>query len=293
MQLDCLEKIDIKHKEAIESIRLKYGVDTNAMSFYSCYIWQNYFKHKLYLTEDMYAVTYNLCGENAWYFPVGSDVKKKEFIEKCLQYKELSFHKLRSEDKEFLEKYFPDKFIFEESPDDSEYICNIKEVVNLEGHKFHRLRNMCNSLMNNYGLTVEPLNDDNISEAKEIVAIWGKDKNKRTVLNTIGNEVDCFILDNYKELDISGIILRVGDKGRAVIGGYRLTDDTFDPAICKAIGDIKYIGYVVFVEMMKYVENDYTYMNLEEDLGLYGLKLLKRGMRPCRMNYLWQAKYVG
>lgn len=292
MQLNCLEKIDIKHKSAIESIRLKYGVDTNAMSFYSCYIWQNYFKHKLYLIEDMYAVTYNLCGENAWYFPVGEPSKKIEFINNLINENQISFHKLNDNDKCFLEANFPGKFIFIECQDDSEYIYDTKEICDRKGRKFSELRFKYNHPTKMYDVRVEPISESVLPSVFEIIKSWGEGKAVNGEAKTIGNETDINVLRKHKELDLRGIVIWIDGRLVSVSAGYPLSSTMFDFSICKTVSDIKYLGYVTTVEAIKNIANDYQYVNLEEDLGISGLRTMKNIMGPCRKLRLWKADLV-
>lgn len=49
------------------------------------------------------------------------------------------------------------------------------------------------------------------------------------------------------------------------------------------------MGYAAFVEMMKYLADRYTYINLEEDMGIAGLHIMKENMGPIRRNTLWKA----
>lgn len=292
MRLDCLEKIDIKHKIPMESIRLKYGVDTNAMSFYSCYIWQNYFKHQLYMTDDMYVVTYGLKGDNAWYFPVGESSEKLEFINKIINKKDTSFHKLNDNDKCFLEVNFPDKFVFTECHGDSEYICDISETCAMKGNRFSKLRSKYNNVVKQYKIKIEPISERVLPMAFEVIKSWGSNKSSSGTMGIIGNEVDIDTLKKYNELELKGIIIWLNDRIVSVVAGYQLMPNMIDIAICKSLKDIKYMGYVSFVELMRYLSEKYQYANLEEDLGIPGLRIMKNNMGTCRKLTLWEAACI-
>lgn len=284
-----LVNIEFKHKEKIEAIRLNAGVSTNAMSFYSCYIWKEIFGHKLYISNDMYAVTYKLKGENAWYFPVGREQAKKAFLDELICTDNLSLHKFNDDDKQFLEKYYPDRFLITECPEDSEYIYNINDVCIMTGSKYSKLRQKYKPLIKKYNFSIEQLRKENIHKSVAVIEEWSADKTAKGLANTVGDEIDLHVLEKYDLLDLEGILVKIGNEAYAIAAGYKLTEDTFDLAICKARSSIKYMGYAAFVEMMKYLADRYTYMNLEEDMGITGLHIMKENMGPIKRNRLWKA----
>ena len=93
-------------------------------------------------------------GRKGYTFPIGTGS-----LEKALQaLKEdakkrrepLYFCLLTEEQKQMLEEVFPDTFVFESNPGDSDYIYSQEELANLAGKAFHKKKNHFSKFVRTY-----------------------------------------------------------------------------------------------------------------------------------------------
>ena len=90
-----------------------------------------------------------------------------------------------------------------------------------------------------------------------------------------------FVFDHWERFGAIGGALYVDDKMTAFTYGVPINGNTFD--LCVEKGDIAYKGIYTVVrhEFMQQIPEQYTYINLEEDMGLPGLRRAKSSYHPA------------
>lgn len=279
--------------ERMESIRLKTNDEANAKTFHSGYIWAEPMNIKVHLEDGLYAMKNNIHGETAWNFPVGEEKAKIAFLNELVHIKGLKLLKLTKEDVGFVEKHYPYMFNIEEAMDDSEYVYDSYEHTKMEGKAFANLRRTMNKFHREHEVKTVMLTMDNMQMAIEVMQAWGKGHEGRGELDTSGTEIDGFLTDHYEELCMVGTLTYVDDVPSAVVMGYHITENTCDIAEIKVMPCIVNIGYIAVEEFMNAFNNKYRYFNIEEDMGIEGLREYKRRLKPCRMVTLYNAYLKG
>lgn len=281
---------DVSIKDQMESIRIKsHNEYVNAKTFISGYMWGKPMGIKIHLEEDMYAVKNHRHGAKTWNFPVGEENQKIGFIRELIQINGLKLRLLTENDVNFLCEHFPELFTFEISEDESEYIYDSAEHANMAGGRFNSLRNRINKFNRQHTTKSVPLTKGDLPKAEKIMAIWEAVHGSRGELDMTGVEADKFIIKNYEELGLIGTLTYVDKRPAAVTIGYPIASDMCDVAEEKFIPTIDDIGYIAFEEFMKQYKSEYRYFNLEEDMGIQGLREQKKHLKPCRMNTFWNA----
>ena len=93
------------------------------------------------------------------------------------------------------------------------------------------------------------------------------------------NAVD-IALDHFKELELTGGLIRIDGVVKAFTIGERLTDDTFVTHIEKADYEVRGLYPMINQQFAIHALKDYTYVNREEDLGVEGLRKAKLSYQP-------------
>ena len=227
--------------------------------------------------------------ENAWIFPCGSDEAKRRFITECLSKNHALFYYVREEDKTFLEENFLGRFQITPQDDFDEYIYSLKEQTEIKGDKFHRIRNRINKLSKEHDLRTEILNDDNLSDAISVIENWARDKEIVGNLGTRGDEVDEDALKMHKELKITGVIIYDGTKPISVAAGFYMSEDIYDVFLCKGAERIPGLFYHTRRELLKTLNESCMRVDLEDDMGLEGLRTMKEELHPIDKIKMWKA----
>ncbi len=285
-----LEPIDVKHKDFMDNIRCINGVSTNTGSFQSGYLWRDVLGVSIHTGAGYYAIHESVNPENVWAFPIGDAFAKKQFIERILsKYSRAVLLKVKTEDKEFLEKEFPGVFSFSYCQDTCEYVYDSRDIMGLHGKKFRKFREALNKFSAHHSLEVQEITEDTLPVVRAVFQKWACARERTGMDNTIGNETDGIVLTSFSKIGLSGIILKVDGEAASVAIGYPLSEDTCDIAIFKHTGVVENLCRITVHEFINRYQESFRYFNFEEDGGIVGLRTIKKRMCPCRLNPIWKA----
>ena len=108
----CCRPVRIEDRPQIEEIRARAGHTLSAHAFTSLYLWQKAMKLSVCLENDAFFVRFLQRGDNAWFYPCGSEEAQARFLQAGLQTPEFSLHYVRREDVAFIQSLFPGRFRF-------------------------------------------------------------------------------------------------------------------------------------------------------------------------------------
>jgi hypothetical protein len=92
-----------------------------------------------------------------------------------------------------------------------------------------------------------------------------------------------FSTDNFIELGLSGIAVRVNNRIEAISIFEQMNHDTVVVHFEKGSPDYDGIYKLINKEVASIVEKEYTYINRESDMGNPGLRKAKKSYRPDHM----------
>ena len=141
-----------------------------------------------------------------------------------------------------METWFPGKFDITYHRDEADYVYESEKLATLSGKKLHGKRNHVNKFKALHGdnWSYETITEDNLEGCFQMALKWRN-------LNGCENDEEknsemCVTLNSlrlYKELNLIGGLLRVGDEIVAFTIGEAVNDDTFVVHIEKAYADIE------------------------------------------------------
>ncbi len=280
---DYMGEIIPELKAQTDQIRAAYSHELSSHAFASLYLWRNHMGLTLYLDKLFFTVKCDVCGTNAWFFPCGEEKKKALFIERHMEETDFSLCYLRERDRTFLETHFPGKFLIREEECCAEYLYDRREYETISGGRFSNMRKQIRRLTKEHTVSVQKLGEEN-----ERLALETLDGNLN---GSKALDVAKDALFHRKELEMSGVLIFVDGTAQSLVMGFPLTKDTVDGCIdCSntSIHGLSYFGKRVFFLSCG---EQYRFLNAEEDLGLPGLRMMKRHMAPIRTNKIWSAKY--
>lgn len=174
-------------------------------------------------------------------------------------------------------------YTFEEDRDNFDYILSIDDVAEMKGKKLHQKRKLLNNFRNNYSPVIHELriSDPNIKKlVLDFVEVWKKNKgeydskNEEIALNNLfsglTHEENIYILiAELKKTVIGFSIVEVLDNGYGV-GDFQKADTTYK-------GIYEFLNY----STARFLKNKgCTYYNIEQDLGIQGLRRSKLDYNP-------------
>ncbi len=282
--------LKLEYKSDVEYLYRKYGNDLSSHAFTSIYLWRREMGLDLLLTDDMFAVRCAWRGRNTWFFPCGEDCAVEEFIGLHIGEPDFQLCYMRLKDVAFLQDRFPKKFIVSRDRNADEYVYDTAGHIALKGGVYANMRTQVHKVEKEYSISVQELDAGNIDKGLEIIDVWSHGHRRFDGISIRDDDVDQEALRQFRQLDMRGVILCLDGNPAAVAAGFYINDDTFDVAVSKSVTTAQGVSYYIKRELFKISERPYA--NMEEDLGIPGLRKMKNGLKPIRMNEMWEAKCV-
>ena len=254
-------------------------------SFANNMAWRRLSDSKICLFKDFYIVC--AFGTNdgipSFTFPAGSGDVRELFCEMKNFCRELGvplkIQGVTEKKLELLGELFPGEFTTEYDRDGSDYIYSRRELAELRGRKFHGKRNHLakfEKLDYRFSIITERDLDDCIRFIAEAYNASGSADYSAVAEQFAVNTYFSF----FRELELTGGIIRIDGKVAAVTVGERLNSNTFCVHIEKA--DRRFDGIYAGINnlFVRSSAESLTYVNREEDLGLEGLRKAKLSYNP-------------
>lgn len=284
--LDCTQwqcrPVQLEDRSAVEAIRARAGHQISAHAFTSLFLWQKVMGLSICLREDAFFVRFEQRGENAWFYPCGSEEEQVRFLRWGLKTPDFSLHYIRQEDVEFVQEYFPGKFRFEEARGDSEYICDRQAQVEMPGGAYRNLRAKVRKARERHNWQIQRISTENLEAAKKVVHDWEKLREK-----TGDGDAALIGLEKFEELGLQGIMMGTEAGPQAIAYGAVIAPDVFDFHVEKTLMP-SIVNYVKW-ELYQRLPDQIRWINLEEDLNLPGLKNNKLQAVPAAIVPLWKG----
>lgn len=276
-----VQSITIADKAAVEELYSAYGRCDSAHAFASLFLWKQDMDLSLYMTPDVYTVRSGWKGENSWFYPCGKPEARLECVETLVRSGCRRLCYLQKEDAEELNRYFPGVFTIHESPEDSEYLYNREEILQMAGGRFVKMRNLYRRLQKEHEITTAPITEDILPAVRDICRQWQQNRGKNVSL--LWEEPTNALLDNWNALEARGVILRLDGKDWAVSAGFPLSEGVYDCCLHNARENLPGMTENLRAAFVGACPEHVGQFNYEEDLGTEGLRLTKERLRPCAM----------
>ena len=283
-----LQSITIADKTAVEELYNAYGRCDSAHAFASLFLWKQDMDLSLYRTEDVYTVKIGWKGENCWFYPCGKPEARVECIETLIRAGCRKLCYLQQEDVEELNSHFLGVFTIQESPEDSEYLYNREDILQMAGGRFVKMRNLYRRLQKDHEITTEPITEDKLPAVRAVCRQWQENRGKKVSL--LWEEATNALLDNWEALKAKGVILRLDGEDWAVSAGYPLGEGIYDCCLHNARENLPGVTENLRAAFVRACPETVGCYNYEEDLGTEGLRLTKERLRPCAMIQMYTGE---
>lgn len=211
---------------------------------------------------------------------------------------------LTSAEKQFVSETFPGKFIMQCDDGTFDYVYHIDDLADLKGKHYHGKRNHFYRFRDEFpDYKTEPLNAKNADDVRNMIACWYDKKFKEDQESEEHKKRDYHLeqqaikkaLDDFRELDMEGLVIQNGGNVIAVTLGSRLSENTFDVHFEKAYADINGAYAAINCEFARYIREKYhdiEFLNREEDMGIEGLRKAKQSYHPHHMTEKYRAVLI-
>ena len=290
------QPVDLSMKELVDSYTFKYGEGSCQHSFVSSFC-LNHKYGDMFCEYDgfLYTLRSRLCtdDERVYLFPHGDRSRIRSAIQNVIDdahehNMRVRFETLTESAKNLVCELFPGKFTAEANRDYSEYFYRTEELINLPGHTFESKRREIRKFFKDYEGRYEVLriSPEHIDMIRDFHKKWieGKTHSVHDISYQQGlvNDKDSLQLElnHFFELGLDGIVIFIDGVLCGYVFGVPLNNECFDGIAEKGNADIPHIYKVILYEFLRNCCSGYKYLNMEEDLGVEGIRNMKMMYKP-------------
>ncbi len=281
----------LEDKEVISHYFKHHTSRSCERTFVNVFLWARHYNVEYAVVED--ALVFKAENEEklSYAYPAGEPQNVKKALEVLMQYSRdrgfpFVLYNVTPDNFSQMEEWYPDRFQIEYMESDADYVYESEKLATLSGKKLHGKRNHINKFKAVYEgrWSYEPITEDNLEECFQMALKWRNQNGCED--DPEKNAEMCVTLNSlrlFKELELTGGILRVDGKIAAFTMGEPICSDTFVVHIEKAFPDIQGAYPMINQQFVEHECMDYKYVNREEDTGEEGLRKAKRSYRPVFM----------
>lgn len=286
MQEIEFKRPELEDKVLLESYFKKYPSRSCERTFVNVYLWSRFYHVTYAVIEN--AIVFKSEDEGlAFAYPVGAPEDVQRALEFLMKYseergQEFCLYSMTAEHFAQLENMFPGEFQIEYHRDQADYVYESEKLATLSGRKLHGKRNHINKFKEEHeNWKYETLTEENLEECFQMALKWRNDNGCEE--DEEKNAEMCVTLNSlrlFRELELTGGLLRIDGEIVAFTIGEQMCEDTFVVHIEKAFADIQGAYPMINQQFVAHECQKYLYINREEDLGEEGLRKAKLSYRP-------------
>ena len=250
-----------------------------ALSFTSLFTWSRDYGLEIGGDDDFFVIRSRHDG--GIYCPCGDEAKCREYLSGLEPGSRILY--LTKEQAEGL----GDGWEIRLRDDLSEYICATQALALKEGfHMSHSFKDKCRQYKKRHPYEARPLEKADLPLMLEIAREWEKaDPEGAGDLQSLEQE-----LRFYENITLTGVMITAENGGHAFIMGYENIPGMFTMTMVKYDLSLPPLMTPVCVhELACQLADRYPWINLEEDLGLEGLRRAKQLYSPVRQEEVYEA----
>lgn len=280
------KRTELEDKELIQTYFRRYPSRSCERTFVNALLWSRHYPVTFAVVENALVFRSADKGE-AYTYPAGEEQDVKRALDRLMEDTKrrgvpfVMYH-VTPEQFEQLEMWYPNRFEITYDRDIADYIYESEKLSTLAGKKLHAKRNHINKFKAEHeNWCYETMTENNLEECFQMALKWrsengcDEDREKNAEMCVTLNALRLF-----KELELTGGILRVDGEIVAFTMGEALCEDTFVVHIEKAFAGIQGAYPMINQQFVEHECMQYQYINREEDTGAEGLRRAKRSYCP-------------
>ena len=269
--------LTIEDKDLIEKYVDKEELESYEYLFSSLYMWRKLNNVKYAIVNDVLVIEKNEEGKGTFYAQPLKYNKEKltELVDMLIERnddftdRDYLFGDVDERFIEDLKKYTDYKIEIKEDINDSEYVYNTNDLIELKGKKYHGKKNHVNSFEKSYEYEIKAIDNEKVIKDCIILLHKWHEEVAVTVDKEMLMEIDA-IKDLFSELhffDLKSIAIYVDGE----LAGFAVGETVNDKMAVIHVerGETDYKGIYAFLNRQFLIESfsDIEYVNRQEDTG--------------------------
>lgn len=255
--------------------------EISEFTFTNLYAWRETYQLKAAILGGMLIVCSESEKQRRFFYPIGTG-DTKSVMEDILKSGGGVFIRVPEAVKLLFEN--DTRFKIDLDMDNSDYLFKTADLAALAGRKYDGKRNLIKKFKSRYKYEYSELKAENAAECLEFEEEWCSIKDCASV-EGLDNERRAFreMFKNFSFFELVAGAIKVEGKISAVAIGEDLNPNTLVMHILKANPKIEGLYQVINNEFLSRQAGNFEYVNLEQDLGVEGLRKSKLSYHPVKM----------
>ncbi|RDG32636.1 DUF2156 domain-containing protein [Oceanispirochaeta sp. M1] len=276
------EKFKYEHRELLAPMLQDIKIPLSEYCFANLYFFRNTHKYEVLKSGEFYFLSGLSYDKLRYLMPLKDLRYSEEYTNELVRIgKEEDYDMIFPVPEEWLPSLEKWNFYHDHLEQDSDYLYTTEKMQHYPGRKLHKKRNLLKQYQNLYVPHVEELRDDNIQQPLDLLDSWQESSTQEM------GDSDYYqcreALEKRKQFRLKGAIFYADCEPSGFMLGEEISPDIFTIHFAK--GDVNYKGIYQFM-FNRYAEHfcrGFKEINLEQDLGIEGLRKTKRSYLPDRM----------
>lgn len=279
------EPLSLSHKSAMEKKLRSYPRNMCELSFATLFIWQNFEKPKLTYINDNLCILATPPDEEPYFFePIGRN-SVRDTLSTCME------HAGRISCASTAYAFSFPHICYDIAPirDHFDYIYFTKDLIELKGRRYDGKRNHIKNFRKRYAsYDFRPIGRGNKSEAIKLYDDWFAAKKESEGYCEATSDLSYqsqmsaieTAFENFEELSLRGTGLFINNALQGFVIGSQINSSLACMHFMTASPDLHTPYPLLMSEGCSRLFSEFEYVNLEQDLGLEGLRKSKLSYHP-------------
>lgn len=276
------EKLEYKHRELLAPMMKNIKIPLSEYCFANLYFFRKTHEYEVLKSGDFYYLSGVSYDKLRYLMPLTDLRNSRDYTEELIRIgKEDDYDMIFPIPDEWLPALEGWNLYCDHLDQDSDYLYTTEKMQHYPGRKLHKKRNLLKQYQNLYSPHVEELRDDNTHQTLDLLDSW-----QESSVQEMGDS-DYFqcreALKKREQFCLKGAIFYADCTPSGFMLGEEISPDVFTIHFAK--GDVNYKGIYQFMfnRFAEYFCRGFKEINLEQDLGIEGLRKTKRSYVPDRM----------
>ncbi|MDO8748817.1 MAG: phosphatidylglycerol lysyltransferase domain-containing protein [Candidatus Omnitrophota bacterium] len=250
-------------------------------TFTNLYSWRRAYSLRVSLFDGLIILCSESESRKRFFNPVGKGDMKTS-VEKILKDSGGIFFRLPEEARALFAE--DKRFRIEPDRDNWDYLYSASDLINLPGRKYDGKRNLIKKFKSERAYEYIILDAGNVALCLDFEEAWCSVKNCDKV-EGLSQEKRAIkdMVENFSSFGLIGAAIQINGVIRALVIAQELSPDTVVMHILKADPAISGLYQTILQEFISRVGVSFRYVNMEQDLGIEGLRKAKLSYHPCSM----------
>ncbi len=285
-------EITLHNKTEFDHMIKQHNPQISELTFTNLFAWRYFYKFRYTIIEGLLCIISVPCrGEPFAMMPAGA-VNEENFAGAFYSLKEYflqkgwrpAFRKITSDELPYFKGRIASEGSIIYDRDNSDYLYNTIDLINLCGKKYDGKRNHINKFKRQHTFEYIPLECSLLDECNRIMEQWCMDKNCNCQEGDYCERyANLELLHNFKALGCKGALIKMDGVFKAFTAGEMLNNDTAVIHIEKAKNTVDGLYTIINQQFVEKEWSGSTYINREQDLGMEGMRKAKLSYQPLRL----------